>query len=1417
MRIRHELLKRYLGCAALLLGAGSASAHISYTNRDFGTLVPNAAPVTISNQTVNGNYGWADGTDDDNADSHKVRYYRFTLAAPAYVTLSFSGSTNGGTRDGTIKPGFSIYQGLAHVAPITTAPGSADYDTSAISMAYRAQLETTLGHPVEGCFHALKDWRIGGDNQPGPTFDFDAADGLSTFVFKGYAADGDSTLFGSAPGVIGDGNADGTITKSIYLQAGNYTVAVGGVNYAGQTPTPDATIYGLVGTISASVFTYTAGDVAAGGIGYQHQVVLGGNSAGSFSSHVGAWSWEDESLFDSGAGEPPVGWTHTSNWLALTIQQDCVLTVTMKRDAAVPWASGANGLADTSSMFPSFTLWRGQDNDLMPAAVATDLGYTPVDANDHHTYNNRGNVVWAEDLSYMHHADNSTETEITRTYYLPAGQYTMALGSNAPSTNALRQGFNISFSTKKSGAVDPVAVDAGIGYAHTIVVNAGDQDNFSAHVGAWSWEDNDLFDANAGEPPVGWTHTSQWAALNLKQEVLFTIKMERDAAVPWTGVGNLGGFADISSMFPSFTLFRGWDNDQVPADFKTRPDVVAAWAPYGGVPADLGDWHTYNNRGRVVWAEDLSYIDHVDNSTSPTISRTYRLPAGLYSLVMGSNAPATNTLRQGFKLSYSAVAVTSNVITGDPQAGGIGYAYTLTAGAGETGTIKDHTGAWSWEDQGIAPGGGEGWTHTSKWVALNLKQPCTFSITMARDATVPYSGTGNVGGFAAVDHLFPSMTIYRGWDNDLMPAEVATQLSYLDPLTANDHHTYANRANVIWAEDLSYLDHIDNSTAETVTRSWTLPAGNYSLALGSNSPSDTSPPRQGFRFTFTTSAPQFVPPVITKQPKSLVLNAGLKAVFTVAATGPGVTYQWQKDGDDIDGETLPTLTLDPVSPADADDYRCVVRNAAAVIASDVASLTVVSKPDVTGPLNLPDAMLGELINVQVTATNNPTAFKLTGKLPTGVIFNAKTGLLLGRPTTTGSFTVTIVASNGAGTGIPQSDTFVVNSLTTGAVGSYTGAIGRSASLNEFLGGCITLNTLPTGGLTGNLKLGKKNYPLTGALSVPALTGNIVVPRVGMPAITLAFTINAAAGTVTGTLTDGLSTVPFSARQAEKVPGTLVGNYTTALQLDPNDKGNDAIPQGHSFGGFKIAATGAVTGAITLADKSVVTLAGPIEKGGNLTVFKLLYANAGSFLAVLNIDSTDSFNLVDSEASWLKLAEPTASKGRLYKAGFGPLELSAIGRKYVIPASGIALDLAANAAGNAKIAFAEGGLASATTNPNADSIVITAGSPKVTTVLAPNPGIVALTVTPGSGAATTFVSGTTGSIKGSFQLIDADTTVTPNKPLTRKADYQGMIVDDGAGQKAYGFFILAEMPSAGPPKTTLLTSKQLSGSVLLEAK
>lgn len=1384
MKLKHL---NVIASAALLLMSGTASAHITYgsgaSGRDFGTLVPNAAPVTISNQTVTGNYGWADGTDADNGDSHKVRYYRFNLAAPAYITVSFSGSTNGGTRDGSIKPGFSIFQGLAHVAPLTNAPGSADYDTSAISMAYRA----TLGYTVEGCFSALKNWRIGGENQPGPTFDFDAADGLSTFVYKGYAADGDSSLYGVVPGVTGDGNADGTVTKSFYLPAGDYSIAVGGVNYAGQSPTPDATVYGLVGTISASAFTYTAGDPAAGGIGYQHQVTLGKNSSGSFSGHVGAWSWEDDALFAS--GEPPVGWTHTSNWAAVSVQNDTVLTITMERDASVPWTSGSapvelNGLADTASMFPSFTLFRGLDND----------------GEDNHTYNNRGNVSWAEDIQYVDHVDNSTATSITRTYFLRAGDYTLALGSNAPATNANRQGYKISFNTSGSGATDPVPNTylppayigtGGVGYAFTVVAGADETGNFKSHVGAWSWEDNDLF-GNPGQSPqpVGWTHTSNWVAVKLTQEVFFSLTLERDATVPWPSVQDPNRLADTTSMFPSLTLYRGWDHDG-------------------------SDDHTYNNRGNVAWAEDIRYVDHVDNSTAETITRTWRLPAGDYSFALGSNASSNNALRQGYKATYSTRAAT-NILTTDPASGGIGYAHVISVGRGDSGSFSNHVGAWSWEDNDLFGNPGQsadpvGWTHTSRWAAVHVKDHITLNITMARDATVPDINGNN--GLADTSSMFPSFTLWRGWDNDVTPLDFRTRPDIVAawanyggvPADLGDHHTYNNRGNVDWAEDLSYIDHCDNSTATTITRSYTLAPGYYTFALGSNaSANDTD--SQGFSFSWTTGAPAFVKPVITLQPRGAEILATKSTSLSVKAAGPGLSYQWFFKGQPLPNTNRDTLSITNADLDDAGAYSVTVRNTAGWAHSNPAVIVVIARP-LVAPFDIPNLIVGQPYQLQLAASNNPISFAMKG-LPKGLVFNSKTGLISGRPTEIKAINnIEVIATNKAGPSAKVTDTFAVTGLLAGTSGSFTGPLGRSGGLNDLLGGAVKLDISSFGSLSGTITLGKTAPYRIGApldTSAASPTAHFHIERKGLPELHIELTLDIAAKTIFGEISDDNEVLPFVARQALSSVGNFSGDYTFALPLSESDIGDPTIPQGHSIGAFKIAAAGATTGVVVTADNNKITFGAALEIDGKLTLFGPLYKGAGSVVGLLSIDSATS-DLALSEVSWFK---DVVAKDLVYGDGFGPLELGIIGRKYTTPALN-ALALGATAgASNARITFAEGSAPNPVTRLNTGLKIEAA---KVTAAT-PNPGKVALSID--KGKVGNFTPGISGSFKGSFELTDSDTSVTPNKNLVRKSEFQGMIVDNGTEVKGYGFFILPKMPTASP-KTTLATSPRLSGSVLLE--
>ncbi len=88
-------------------------------------------------------------------------------------------------------------------------------------------------------------------------------------------------------------------------------------------------------------------------------------------------------------------------------------------------------------------------------------------------------------------------------------------------------------------------------------------------------------------------------------------------------------------------------------------------------------------------------------------------------------------------------------------------------------------------------------------------------------------------------------------------------------------------------------------------------------------------------------------PTIHFPPQGRTNFPGTKTTFTVTADGTGpLTYQWRKngmnlaDGGDISGATLPTLTIDRVSPANAASYDVLVTGFGNVTSAP-ATLTVV--------------------------------------------------------------------------------------------------------------------------------------------------------------------------------------------------------------------------------------------------------------------------------------------------------------------------------------------------------------------------------------------------------------------------------------------------------------------------------------------
>lgn len=238
MNTSHNIKTVFLLTSLAIFAAPIASAHVSYSGRTFTAL-----PETITIGNVSSGFGWADGTDADFGDSHRLRAFRFTLADPTLVTITVTG-TAVGAATALEFPGFSLCSGLTHVAP-----DALDHDGSPITVSYLSGLG---GVPKEGAFRSLTDWTIGNEvvyNTPGdPGSGVAVPASLKTLTFIGYAVDGTETNFGSGKGIVGDGAADGTVTRTFNLAAGDYSLFVGGADYDNQPAAP-YTNYGVAVTV----------------------------------------------------------------------------------------------------------------------------------------------------------------------------------------------------------------------------------------------------------------------------------------------------------------------------------------------------------------------------------------------------------------------------------------------------------------------------------------------------------------------------------------------------------------------------------------------------------------------------------------------------------------------------------------------------------------------------------------------------------------------------------------------------------------------------------------------------------------------------------------------------------------------------------------------------------------------------------------------------------------------------------------------------------------------------------------------------------------------------------------------------------------------------------------------------------------
>ncbi len=98
--------------------------------------------------------------------------------------------------------------------------------------------------------------------------------------------------------------------------------------------------------------------------------------------------------------------------------------------------------------------------------------------------------------------------------------------------------------------------------------------------------------------------------------------------------------------------------------------------------------------------------------------------------------------------------------------------------------------------------------------------------------------------------------------------------------------------------------------------------------------------------TIRVGIPNYIAPVITRQPQSLATTGGGVTFEVAAMSAHPVSFRWRKDGRVLHGETNATLRLDGITETEAGAYSAVAINAYGSAASAEAALVLLTPPEI---------------------------------------------------------------------------------------------------------------------------------------------------------------------------------------------------------------------------------------------------------------------------------------------------------------------------------------------------------------------------------------------------------------------------------------------------------------------------------------
>lgn len=467
----------------------------------------------------------------------------------------------------------------------------------------------------------------------------------------------------------------------------------------------------------------------------------------------------------------------------------------------------------------------------------------------------------------------------------------------------------------------------------------------------------------------------------------------------------------------------------------------------------------------------------------------------------------------------------------------------------------------------------------------------------------------------------------------------------------------------------------------------------------------------------------------------------------------------------------------------------------------------VQSPQISVPATIPTGIVSGTYTLPIPTVNGPVTYVVTG-LPRGLAISQATGIIGGKPQVYGDFTITVKATNAAGSTPVISFPMHVLATPASARGTFTGLIQRDATFNEGFGGLLTFKSSSLGSLTGTVKLGgtSLNIPITGQLEVPvnggSPTAHVVIPRTGKPALVLDLTLNSGStGHFLASLTvdqPGGASINFDGYRhswtSDATAGKYAGRYTAAYDQPDNAA---LLPQGSGFSSLTCDVNGVVNWAGKLADGTPFTGSSTLWSTAQMPVFQMLYLGKGSIIGAPQITlpvAANGLRTLSGVLSWSKKPQTT----RAYALGFDPTNLTVAGGDYFAPEDGeiiVGLPDVPLGQNNAAITFDEGGINSVAQFVDLDQPVrfTSAGLATLSTSTTTNPGKVKITT----------LSKTTGVFTGSMTLLDPG-------PVSRTVPIEGVMLF--GTQSGKGFLLLPQMPV--PPSLNSTTTPQQSGRVII---